>query len=66
VNSGFMSSCNLYKVKEMVTHLGTHLFIKDNCNVWTMLLITGLFKCLNCYKLMINLIIFYKLALHLI
>jgi len=28
-----MSSCNPNKVREMVTHLGTHLFIKDNSNV---------------------------------
>jgi len=34
-----MSSCNPNKVREMVTHLGTHLFIKDNSNVCTMLLI---------------------------
>ena len=25
-----MSSCNPNKVREMVTHLGTHLFLKDN------------------------------------
>jgi len=30
-----MSSCNPNKVKEMVTHLGTQLFIKDNSNVCT-------------------------------
>jgi len=34
-----MSSCNPNKVREMMTHLGTHLFIKDNSNVCTMLLI---------------------------
>ena len=31
------SYCNPNKVREMVTHLGTHLFIKDNANVCTML-----------------------------
>ena len=38
-----------------VTHLGTHLFIKDNSNVCTMLLIfVGNHNrlCSNCYKLM--------------
>jgi len=36
-----MSSINLNNVTEMVTHLGTHLFIKDNSNVnYTMLLIS--------------------------
>ena len=29
---------NPNKVREMMTHLGTHLFIKDNANVCTMLL----------------------------
>ena len=39
VNSGFiLSSCNPNKVREMVTYLGTHLFINDNSNVCTMLL----------------------------
>ena len=33
-----MSYCDPNKVREMVTHLGTHLFIKDNANVCTMLL----------------------------
>ena len=33
------SYCNPNKVREMVTHLRTHLFIKDNFNVCTMLLI---------------------------
>jgi len=49
-----MSVGNPNKVIEMVTHLGTHLFIKDNSNVCTMLLIT-LFKSVsNCYTLIIN------------
>jgi len=55
-----MSSCNPNKVRQMVTYLGTHLFITDNSDVFTMLLICdgnhnrlGL-KCSNCYKLMIN------------
>ena len=34
-----MSSCNPNKVREMVSHLGTHFFINDNSNVCTMLLI---------------------------
>ena len=32
------SYCSPNKVREMVTHLGTHLFIKDNANVCTMLI----------------------------
>jgi len=39
VNSGFIHHIVAQiKVREMVTHLGTHLFIKDNSNVFTMLL----------------------------
>jgi len=33
-----MPYCSPNKVREMVTLLGTHLFIKDNSNVCTMLL----------------------------
>ena len=60
------------KVREMVTDLGTHLFIKDNANVCAMLLkCVGnhnrlCFKCSNCHKLMINHRLSYKLALHII
>ena len=34
----YTSYCSPNKVREMVTHLGTHLFIKDDSNVCTMLL----------------------------
>jgi len=55
-----VSSWNPNKVREMVTLMDTHLFIKDNSNVCTMLLIRVgnhnrlCLKCSNCYKLMIN------------
>ena len=39
------SYLNLNKVREMVTHLGTHLFLKDNAPVCTMLL-----KCVGNHK----------------
>ena len=32
------SYCSPNKVREMVTHLGTHLFVNDNSNACTMLL----------------------------